>query len=98
MNSGEFFRGGTNLKPRPREVRVDPLTGLVQPTHGISVYSRPDNLDQFGGPDRVSQLPAKLRIIQRGRDPFHHEIAPAYPMPLDEYEEALGRIQLTRVS
>jgi hypothetical protein len=29
---------------------------------------------------RVTNLPEELTIIQRGRDPTHFEIVPAYPM------------------
>ena len=47
MAEGDFYRGGTNLRPRPFEVRIDPTSGLVLPTHGISVFSRPDNLEQL---------------------------------------------------
>ena|SRR5438128_4200059 len=97
MTTIEFFRGGTNLKPRPREVRVDPATGLVQTTRGISVYSRPDNLDRFGGPHRVTNVPKELDIIQVGKDPNHYEIVASYPMSLAEYQAALNRIILVPV-
>jgi hypothetical protein len=84
MATAEYYRGGTNLKPRPFEVKIDPVTGLLQPTHGISVFSRPDSLDRFGGAFRVTCVPEELTIIQRGRDPTHFEIVPARPMTLAE--------------
>jgi hypothetical protein len=89
-----FYRGGTSLTPRPGEVRIDPATGLVRTTHGISVYDRPDGLDRFGGPYEVTQLPVTLRIIQRGKDPHHHEIVAASPMTPEDYETELARIVL----
>jgi hypothetical protein len=97
MAMGDYYRGGTSLKPKAYEVRTDPVTGLLQPTHGISVFNRPDHLDRFGGAHRVTSLPVELRIIQRGRDPSHFEIVPAYPMTLAEYEEALSKIVLVPV-
>ncbi len=83
--------------PRPREVRIDKATGLVQPVRGISVYSRPDNLDRFGGAHRVTNLPAELMVLQVGKDPYHHEIVPVQPMSLAEYEGALNKIVLVPV-
>jgi hypothetical protein len=90
-----FYRGGASLKPTPNDVRVDPRTGLLRTTHGVSVYNRPDNLDRFGGARRMVSVPGDLRIIQRGLDPHHHEIVPARPMSLSEYEGALSRVVLT---
>jgi hypothetical protein len=95
--SGDYFRGGSSLKPKANEIRLDPRTGLVKTTHGVSVYSRPDSLDRFGGAHRVTNVPAELTIIRRGKDPFHHEIVPTRPMTLAEYEEALGKIILIPV-
>ncbi len=95
--AARFYRGGSNLRPRPGEVRIDPTTGLLRPTHGISVFDQPDNLDRFGGAYEVMTVPDKLRIIQRGRDPHHFEIVPAIPMTLAEYEQALQQIVLHAV-
>jgi hypothetical protein len=92
-----FYRGGNSLKPKPGEVRTDPRTGFLQPTHGVSVYDRPDGLDRFGGAFQVVSLPDTLKVIQRGRDPHHYEIVPALPMPPEEYEEALNRVVLAAV-
>ena len=95
MATGEaYYRGGTSLKPRPFEVKFDPITGLLQPTHGISVFNRPDHLDRFGGAYRVTGVPEDLKIIPRGRDPSPLEVVPARPMTLAEYEAALGKIGL----
>ena len=97
MAEGSFYRGGTNLRPRAFEIRIEPASGLVLPTHGISVFSRPDNLERFGGAHQVTNLPEELAIIQRGRDPTHFEIVSAYPMALAEYEAALSKIVLVPV-
>ena len=95
--TARFYRGGNSLRPRPGEVRVDPTTGLLRTTHGVSVFDRPDNLDRFGGPYELLAVPDKLRIIQRGRDPHHFEIVPSAPMSPAEYEEALAQIVLASV-
>lgn len=93
----DYYRGGNSLKPKPKELRIDPRTGLVLPVHGVSVFSRPDNLERFGGPYRVTNVPDELRIIQAGRNPTHFEIVPAYPMSPAEYEDALNKIILIPV-
>ena len=78
-------------------MEIDRITGLVLPKRGISVVSRPDNLDRFGGPYRVTQLPVELKIIKRGLDTYHFEIVPVWPMTLQEYEQSLAKIVLIRV-
>ncbi len=97
MAAGSFYRGGSTLKPKPREVKIDPVTGLVQTDRGVSVFDRPDNLHRFGGAFLLANVPESLRIIQQGRDPNHYEIVPASPMTMDEYEDALNRIVLVKV-
>ncbi len=97
MATGDFYRGGNSLKPWPDEVKIDPATGLLQTTHGVSVFNRPDNLERFGGAYLVTQIPVELRLIQRGRNPHHFEIVPAVPMPFAEYEDALSKVVLIPV-
>ena len=97
MAGGEFYRGGSSLVPHPDEVKVDQASGLLRTSHGVSVFDRPENLERFGGPYRVTNVPAELRVIQRGRDPHHHEIVPAHPMTMTEFEEALRKIILIPV-
>jgi hypothetical protein len=94
MGAGDFYRGGKSLKPKPREVKIDPATGLVLPQRGVAVFSRPDNLDRFGGAFRLTNVPESLHIVQQGRDATHYEIVPASPMTMDEYEAALNSIVL----
>src|SRR5215212_1174460 len=97
MADSPFFRGGNSLVARPIDVRIDPNSGLLETTRGVSVSDRPDNLHRFGGAFQVSNVPDTLHIIQRGKDPHHFEIAPAVPMTFDEYQNALGQITLTGV-
>jgi len=97
MTAQSFYRGGSSLAPRPQDVRVDPVTGLLRTTHGVSVYDRPDGLERFGGAHYLGDLPENLRVVQRGRDPHHFEIVPAVPMPQAEYEDALRQINLVPV-
>ncbi|HUR53352.1 MAG TPA: hypothetical protein VMZ71_04440 [Gemmataceae bacterium] len=42
-------------------------------------------------------MPPNLAIVRAGRRPGHYEIAPAYPMTDDEYEQALEQIMLMPV-
>jgi hypothetical protein len=97
MSTGPYYRGGNDLTPLPHELRVDPATGMLRPTHGVSVWSKPHGLDRFGGPHQVTQLPQELVIIQRGKNPDHYEIVPAFPMTQDDYEHALAGVVLVPV-
>lgn len=97
MTATEFYRGGSSLTPRPREVRRNSATGQLLPSRGVSVSSRPDNLGRFGGAHQVTNVPPELQIVQVGKDPTHYEIAPAYAMTMEEYEEALAKIVLIPV-
>jgi hypothetical protein len=94
MPASVFYRGGNSLKPKPYEVKIDSATGLLQTTHGVSVFDRPDNLDRFGGVYQITAVPNDLNIVQRGRDPHHFEIVPAWPMTPAEYEDALNQVVL----
>jgi hypothetical protein len=79
------------------DVIINPQTGLISPTRGVSVFDRPDGLERFGGAYELGTVPPALRVIQRGRDPHHHEIVPAYPMTLSEYEGELAKVSLKPV-
>jgi hypothetical protein len=92
-----YFRGGPSLKVRRNEVRIDAKTGLVLPLRGLSVRSRPDGLDTFGGAYQVTQIPAALNIIQIGRDPDHYEVIPASAMSFDDFQDLLNQIVLVPV-
>ena len=97
MAADRFYRGGNSLKPKFREVKIDPATGLLQTHRGVSVFNRPDNLDRFGGAFLLTKVPESLQIIQQGRDLAHYEIVPASPMTMDDYEDALNGIVLVQV-
>lgn len=79
-----FFRGSRSgdtpsFVPRPNEYKVDPNTGFVKDTHGVSVFDNSSSLSSKGFvPHEVDQgsIPDSLRIIQRGNDPHHFEIVP----------------------
>jgi RHS repeat-associated protein len=74
-------RGGQapDFTPGPNEYRVDPNTGTVKPTHGVSVFDNPESVSAKGfQPHEVDQstIPDTLQIKQRGTDPHHYEIMP----------------------
>jgi hypothetical protein len=79
-----FYRGARpgeepSFAPRPNEYRVDPSTGTVRSTHGVSLFDNPGSVSSKGFvPYEVDQstIPDELRIIQRGADPSHYEIVP----------------------
>ncbi len=90
-----FYRGGNKFQARPNEVRIDPETGYVKPTHGISVHLSSDRLRRFGGTYKIIFLPNTLKTIQRGRDPQHYEIVPreANLLTFEKYQKELGKIK-----
>jgi RHS repeat-associated protein len=83
-NGASFYRGAKpeaapSLVPRPNDFKVDPKTGFVKDTHGVSVFDNPASVSSKGFvPHRIDQnsIPDSLRIIQRGSDPRHFEIVP----------------------
>jgi hypothetical protein len=97
-----FFRGARpgeepTFAPRPNEFKVDPATGTVRPTHGVSVFDNPGSVASKGfEPNEVDQstIPSQLRIIQRGSDPHHYEIVPQVGTSLtpEEFADLLGQI------
>ena len=94
-----YYRGGADLTPRLRQdVRIDPDTGLVRKTHGISLYDDPAWVEQFGGAYLVKSIPAGLRIIQRGQNPHHFELTPNEPMTFERYVELLAQVVLRAVT
>jgi hypothetical protein len=90
-----YYRGGNNLIARIFEVKIDARTGLVLPRRGVSVQSKPDGLEKFGGAYKVSNVPGELKFVQVGRNPDHYEIIPAFAMTFDEYQRLLNQIVLT---
>jgi hypothetical protein len=81
----EFFRGAKpgaspSFVPKPGEFKIDPLTGSVKPTHGVSVFDNAESVVEKGmvphKVDKATISPA-LQVKQRGADPSHFEITPA---------------------
>ena len=88
------FRGGASVEFKPQEIIVDRTTGLVKPTHGISVNSMAERVVMFGGAYRVRGIPEGLSIIQRGQRLTHYEIVPTVPVTPERYQELLNLIEL----
>ena len=84
MAAGSYYRGGNSLKTKPREVKIDPVTGLVQTQRGVSVFDRPENLDRFGG---------AFLLTNTGRKPAksQHRLVTtiAWALKSDDYTYAL---------
>lgn len=77
---------------------MDPQTGFVRDTHGVSVFDNPQSVSSKGFvPHRVDQgsVPDSLRVIQRGQDPHHYEIVPRPGASLtpEQFARCLSQIQ-----
>jgi RHS repeat-associated protein len=80
----QFFRGARagespSFLPRLGEFKVDPGTGFVRETHGVSVFDNPGSVASNGfvpHPVNSSTIPDELRVIQRGQNTSHYEIVP----------------------
>ncbi|WP_199246769.1 hypothetical protein [[Phormidium] sp. ETS-05] len=90
-----FYRGGSNFEARPNKVRIDPTTNTVKPTHGISIHQDAARVRRFGGAYKILFVPNTLKIVQKGRDPSHHEFVPreANLLTSEQYQEELSKIQ-----
>jgi RHS repeat-associated protein len=78
------------------DYKVDKNTGLVQTTHGVSVFDNPESVKGKGlTPHKIdpSTVSDKLKIQQRGKDPKHFEIMPKQPMTEGEYQAELAKIK-----
>jgi hypothetical protein len=79
-----YYRGarpGANpsFVPRPIDFKVDPATGFVKDTYGVSIFDNPGSLLSKGfEPHQIdlNSMPDSLQIIQRGGNPRHFEITP----------------------
>ncbi|MBI3511836.1 MAG: hypothetical protein HY064_14335 [Bacteroidetes bacterium] len=87
------YRGGNSFKIRPSDIKVDPSTNLVKTTHGLSVDINPNSISKFGGAYEIKSIPDGLKIIQRGKNPEHFEIVPAYEMPEATFQSLLDKIK-----
>ena len=97
-STAAVFRGGMDLTPTPADVKIDRGTGLLLPTHGVSLSSDPMLVERFGGAFQVESIVEGLVIRQRGKRLTHYELMPAQPMTMDRYQELLQRVVLKRFS
>jgi hypothetical protein len=82
--TGSYYRGakdgGPSFVPRPNDYKVDPESGFVKETHGVSLFNNAGSITSRGfDPHAIdmNSFPSSLRIIQRGKDLNHYEIVPA---------------------
>jgi hypothetical protein len=98
-----FYRGSrpgepVSFQPKPGEYKIDPDSGTVRPTRGVSIFDNRERLVGMGFiPHRIdlSSLPSDLPIIQQGTKPDHYEITPREGTSLlpAEYEALLSQIR-----
>ena len=93
----DVYRGGNSFTVKPNEIKIDPKTGMVKTTHGVSLDVNASTVSKFGGAYRIDSLPDGLKIIQRGGRAEHFEIVPAYDMPLDQFQKLLNQITVSPV-
>jgi hypothetical protein len=84
--------------PSPHDFRVDPATGFVKHTYGLSTFDNPASLEERGFVPHeidVESLNTELVFIHRGRDRAHYEIVPAPGVELtpQQYTESLTQIR-----
>ncbi|SUP85804.1 RHS protein [Yersinia pseudotuberculosis] len=97
-----FYRGSKpgetpSFAPKPNEYKIDPTTGNVKTTHGVSVFDNRTSVSSKGfEPHNIDMTTVsdKLKIIQRGNDLKHFEIVPSQQMPLADYITELTKIKV----
>ena len=89
------YRGGNDFSVKSNEVKINPQTGNLKTSHGVSLDVNPETVSKFGGAYRIEYLPDGLNIIQRGGRAEHFEIVPAFEMPLEQFQELLNQITFT---
>ncbi|MET0638335.1 MAG: RHS repeat-associated core domain-containing protein, partial [Chitinophagaceae bacterium] len=92
------YRGGGKFTVGDRDIKVDPQTGLVKTTHGLSVHTNPGNVSKFGGAFKVISIPSQLKIIQRGNDANHFEIVPVKEMSKEVFQNYLDKIKIEKIN
>jgi RHS repeat-associated protein len=96
-----YFRGakGTDtpsFAPKPNEYKIDKTTGLVKPTHGVSLFDNKASITKNGYvPSEVdlTTVSDKLQIKQRGNDIKHFEIMPKNAMSEADYKAELAKVK-----
>jgi len=84
------YRGGNDFTARPVDVKIDSQSGLLDTGYGVSVNVDPRRVP--GQAYRIDSIPDGVRIIQRGNKPFHFEIAPAWPMTHEQFQNLLNQV------
>ncbi|HWE27473.1 MAG TPA: hypothetical protein VHB97_05690, partial [Polyangia bacterium] len=69
-----YYRGGNTCEAKAGEYKVK--NGVVQPTHGVSLYNNAKRVEKWGV-FIITSIPPTLKIIRRGADPEHFELVPA---------------------
>ena len=92
----DFYRGGNDMTLKPNEYKIK--DGLVVPgKDGVSVNLNAAEVAKFGQPYKVVNVPKGLTIAQKGLNPAHYVIRPAYAMTLSEYQALLYEVVLIPV-
>ena len=92
-----LYRGGRNgkvsFKAREKDYETKVVDGkeLVQPTRGVSLSDKKENLEKMRMEAyEVDQIPETLQIVKTGRS--HYEITPKKPMTVDQYQAELAKV------
>jgi len=93
-NKVPIYRGGNNFILKANEIKINPQTGLVKTTHGISLDVNTDVISKFGGAYRIESIPEGLKIIQRGQRLEYFEIVPAYEISVEQFQSLLNQIKV----
>ena len=94
----DVYRGGNLLEVKVGvDIQIDRATGLVKPTHGLSLDLDAAVMKKFGGAFRVESIPQELRIVQRGNRMGHFEIVPRQAMTSERFQELAYQVTLTPV-
>ena len=92
----DLYRGGNDMTLKPNEYKIK--DGLVVPgKDGVSVNLNASEVAKFGQPYKVVSVPKGLTIAQKGLNPAHYVIRPAYAMTLLEYQSLLYEVVLIPV-
>lgn len=94
----DYYRGGNSFTVKDRDIKVDPQTGLVKTTHGLSIHTEAEKMEKFGGAFKIVHLPNELQIIQRGNDKNHFEIVPKQQMSREDFQKYLNQIKTERAT
>ena len=88
-----MYRGGSSLFARAMDVKIDPETGLLKTSRGISLSTDPNGLARFGGAHEIESIPEELEIKQVGQNPNHYELTPKQPMTMEQYQNLLNQVK-----